>query len=36
MVIVNAVNKEEFTVLEIASYGKSALAASQYIEAALY
>ena len=36
VVIVNAVNKEEFTVLDIVNYGKSALPVSQYTEAALF
>ena len=36
VVIVNAVNKEEYTVLEIVNYGKSNLPLSQYTEAALY
>jgi hypothetical protein len=36
VVIVNAVNKEEFTSLEIVDYGKSSLPVSQYTEAALY
>jgi hypothetical protein len=35
VVIVNAVNKEEFTVLEIVDYGTSPLPVSQYTEAAL-
>jgi hypothetical protein len=35
VVIVNAVNKEEFTVLDIVEYGKSTLPASQYAEGAL-
>ncbi len=36
VVIVNAVNTEEFTVLEIVNYGKSTLPVTQYTEAALY
>lgn len=36
VVIVNAVNKEEFTVLDIVDYGKSTLPVSQYTEAALF
>jgi len=36
VVIVNAVNTEEFTMLEIVDYGKSHLPVSQYTEAALY
>jgi hypothetical protein len=36
VVIVNAVNKEEFTVLDIVEYGKSILPLSQYTETALF
>ena len=36
VVIVNAVNKEEFTVLDIVDYGKSSVPVSQYTEAALF
>jgi hypothetical protein len=36
VVIVNAVNKEERTVLDIVNYGKSTLPVSQYTEAALF
>jgi hypothetical protein len=36
VVIVNAVNKEEFTVLDIVAYGKSSLPVAEYTEAALH